>query len=86
MIYIIIFILLIVIVGLSLILRNLLNKNEDMEDFIIGMHEQTIEVINNMRELDKMEMFEQDDEVGVIFTQLLNVINEYAHYVDVGEE
>jgi len=62
----------------------LVKRNEMMEDIIIEtqeQQEQTKEVLESllkqMRELDIRGSFESDDEVGVVFTQLKDLIESY---------
>ncbi len=60
---------------------NLLRKNEAQEDDIEFMNEwmnnistQTNEVLRRAKEIDRKGIFEKDDEVGSIYTELKNVI------------
>jgi len=77
-----------IIIGVSVILnivllvgiRNLLRQNEQLEDRLVG----TVEVIRtrvsdaleNMRRLDKKQVFEKDDEVGVTFDEMKKIVQE----------
>jgi len=52
-------------------LRNLLNKNERLEDFFISQSE-IIEASNNrLAEIDERGIFRSDDEIGWFFEQVL---------------
>ena len=60
---------------------NLLRKNEVQEDDIEFMNDwmnnistQTNEVLRRAKEIDRKGIFEKDDEVGSIYTELKNVI------------
>ena len=77
-----------IIVGISVVInivlligvRNLLKQNEQLEDKLINTVNQTRNSIENalikMRELDNKEAFEKDDEVGVTFDALRNVVED----------
>jgi len=76
----------IIILSISLIASlfanwNLLRKNEAQEDDIEFMNDwmnnistQTNEVLRRAKEIDRKGIFEKDDEVGSIYTELKNVI------------
>ena len=71
-----------VVINLTLLIgiRNLLKQNEQLEDRLVG----TINSIRNrveyaldkMRKLDNGEAFEKDDEVGVTFSELKNIVED----------
>lgn len=65
-------ILLTIIVGaLSFATYNLLRKNEQLEDAINQFYGRTNATVKLMRALDSRQIFEQDDEVGSVFKQLV---------------
>lgn len=47
---------------------------EDQEAAIAAFLEQTSMVLHAMRAVDEKQMFEQDDEVGTVFQQLVDII------------
>ena len=49
------------------VIRNLILKNEQMEDFIVYLQDQVRNVLVNMKTLDERQIFEEDDEVGLGF-------------------
>ena len=77
-----------IVIGISVVLnivlligvRNLLKQNEQLEDKLINTVNQTRNSISDalikMRELDNKEAFEKDDEVGVTFDALRNVVED----------
>ena len=77
-----------IIVGISVVLnlilligvRNLLRQNEQLEDRVIQITDETIEkvqsALDRMRDLDNREVFEKDDEVGVTFNELKKVVED----------
>jgi len=77
-----------IIVGISVVLnlilligvRNLLRQNEQLEDRVVRITDETIEKVQNaltqMRTLDNREVFEKDDEVGVTFNELKKVVED----------
>lgn len=74
------------ILSIVLLLRgiSLVKRSESMEDIILEyqeQQEQTQEVLEDMlkqmKEIDLRGSFESDDEVGVVFTQLKDLIESY---------
>lgn len=61
----------ILVAALSFATYNLLRKNEKMEDAINQFYGRTNATVKLMRALDSRQMFEQDDEVGSTFKQLV---------------
>lgn len=55
---------------------NMLNKIERYEDTITEYYNAVVNVLNECRELDEKQMFERDDEVGDLFSQLTSIIGE----------
>jgi hypothetical protein len=60
---------------------NLLRKLELYEDTIeesdknlVGIEQELIKVVNNLRRVDSKGIFEDDDEVGQTFKQILKII------------
>lgn len=62
---------------------NLLRKNEFAEDFIISSYMSAEKALLDMKDLDSSGAFEADDETGVTFKALLQVIEDYAKFVGV---
>ena len=58
------------------VIRNLILKNEQMEDFIVYLQDQVRNVLINMKTLDEKQIFEEDDEVGIVFRRLVDILNE----------
>jgi len=79
-IYILFVVSVIVNIVLSIGVRNLIKQNEELEDTLFDVIEGTrIKVENSlqqMRDIDNREVFEKDDEVGVTFEQLKNIIED----------
>ena len=77
-----------IIIGVSVILnivllvgvRNLLRQNEQLEDRLVGtvdsVRNRISDALENMRRLDKREVFEKDDEVGVTFEEMKKIVEE----------
>lgn len=55
---------------------NMLRKNELMEDSINNFYSRLNKTLNTMRAIDERQMFEKDDEVGHVFGQLADIIND----------
>jgi len=64
-------ILLVIVCVLSYTTYNLLRKNEELEDVINQFYGRTNATVRLMRHLDNRQIFEQDDEVGSVFKQLV---------------
>lgn len=64
-------ILLVIACVLSYTTYNLLRKNEELEDAINQFYGRTNATVRLMRHLDNRQIFEQDDEVGSVFKQLV---------------
>jgi ABC-type uncharacterized transport system permease subunit len=80
----ILLILLTVILAISLVgnvlLYNAANRQlvrvEQYEEAITEYYAKTSLVLHTMRQLDEKQMFERDDEVGSVFEQLVEAVNE----------
>lgn len=55
---------------------NLLRKNEVMEDAIDIFYTRLDTTLKTMRAIDSREMFEKDDEVGSVFNQIVDIVND----------
>jgi hypothetical protein len=60
---------------------NSLRKIEMLEDNIGNFYSRVQETLNTMRELDERQMFEKDDEVGDVFAQLIDTVNELRPFI-----
>ena len=60
---------------------NSLRKIEILEDSIGNFYSRVRETLNTMRELDEKQMFEKDDEVGDVFAQLIDAVNELRPFI-----
>ena len=56
---------------------NLLNKLEKYEDFIDLQEQNNITLLETLRDIDSKQMFEKDDEVGSLFTQIKDTIETF---------
>lgn len=70
----VIILLLIISLGLSYAVWNLLQKLERYEDILEENTNTYIQILNAMKEIDSTGAFESDDEVGSTFTDLKNLI------------
>lgn len=62
---------------------NLLRKNEIADDFITSTYASARRTLLDMEGLDVSGAFEADDETGVTFKALQQVIRDYADFVGV---
>lgn len=63
-------------IALSYAVVNMLRKNELMEDSINNFYSRLSKTLHTMRAIDERQMFEKDDEVGHVFDQLTDTIND----------
>lgn len=61
---------------LGFIIRNLLIQNSTYEDWIILLESRVNKVYGEMKQMDEREMFQSDDEVGVIFYDMKALIDD----------
>jgi 23S rRNA G2445 N2-methylase RlmL len=80
--YILISLLIVIISILIYGLKNSLNKIELYEQFIRDRKNGYDELYNRMKEIDSRDLFESDDEVGVVFTELKNEIESFKNILD----
>lgn len=81
LVYLMLGIAIIIIVGLCYACWNMLKKNEILETVINVYHARTWRTVVEMRTLDSRQIFENDDEVGSVFKQLLECVNELDAFV-----
>jgi hypothetical protein len=70
---------------------NMLRKNEMMEDAINNFYARLDRTLKTMRAIDTREMFEKDDEVGSVFGQIVDTVNDlrpllYGSDIEDGEK
>ena len=70
----IIIILVVFLAGAGYTIFNLLNKLEKLEDFIDLQEQNNIALLETLQSIDSKQMFEKDDEVGSLFTQIKETI------------
>jgi hypothetical protein len=68
-------------IALSIAVYNLFKKNEAMESAIDDFYKGLVVTVQLMRHFDDKQIFEGDDEVGYVFKQLLECINQLDAFV-----
>jgi hypothetical protein len=63
-------------------IANALQKIEYYEGFILNRRERYQELLNTIREIDSRELFEKDDDVGSVFTQIKDEIESFENILD----
>jgi|TARA_B100001094_G_C18128621_1_gene770939 hypothetical protein len=53
---------------------NLLKKQEITEDWLVALENRLSKIITEVKDIDRKGMFEADDEVGTIFSQINSMI------------
>lgn len=79
--FIVIGVLTFIIIGLSYGVWNLISKNIELENAINGFYERSIFAVKLMRMFDDKHMFENDDEVGEVFRQLVMCTDSLYAYI-----
>jgi hypothetical protein len=59
---------------------NLLIKLEKYEEFVEQQEQNNIALLETLREIDSKQMFEKDDEVGSLFTQVKDTIELFKQF------
>ncbi len=59
---------------------NLLIKLEKYEDFIDLQEQNNTTLLETLRDIDSKQMFEKDDEVGSLFTQIKDTIETFKQF------
>lgn len=80
-IFVIIFLFLVIIILLYGIF-NILRKLEYYEEFIINRRQRYGELLKTIREIDSKELFEKDDDVGSVFTQIKEEIESFENIIE----
>jgi hypothetical protein len=73
----IIIILIVFLAAAGYTIYNLLNKLEKYEDFIDLQEQNNIALLETLQNIDSKQMFEKDDEVGSLFTQIKDTIQTF---------
>ena len=79
------FLLNIVLIYSSLITVKKIEQFEDLtidyENRIIWFYEETSNILSIARNLDKKQMFEKDDEVGILFEEIIDLVGELRNLI-----
>jgi hypothetical protein len=57
-------------------------KIEMYETFVLNRRVAYQDLLNRLKELDSKQMFEKDDEVGVIFSEIKDEIEEFDNFIN----
>lgn len=68
------------------IIRNLYKKLVKNEAYIFNIHNKMVDILKNMKQIDHKNMFESDDEVGIIFNKLKQIIYQIENYLPVNSQ
>jgi ABC-type multidrug transport system fused ATPase/permease subunit len=63
-------------------LNNALNKIETYEQFIRDRRDAYSQLLQNIRDIDSRELFEKDDDVGSVFTEIKNEIENFKNIIE----
>ena len=76
----VILILVFIIIALGYAIYNLLSKLENYEDFIEADQQRNEALLEALKSIDSKQMFEKDDEVGSLFTQIKDTIELFKQF------
>ena len=68
------------VIGAGFAIRNLIKKNEELEDFIVKQSEAIDQCDHRLRQIDNKGFFVADDEIGWFFTEVKKIqeaLNEF---------
>jgi methyl-accepting chemotaxis protein len=68
------------------IIWNLMRKQEKTEDWVTALENRVSGILTETKEIDTKGMFEADDEVGQIFSQLNSMITTLNDFILTEEE
>jgi len=69
----------ITLVVLVYIIYNLYRKNTIYENWAARIYEKLTKLQSDIKQIDDKQIFESDDEVGAVFTELAETIQEFDH-------
>ena len=61
---------------------NLMKKQEVTEDWLVALENRLSNIIKETKDIDDKGMFEADDEVGTIFEQIKETVNELNEFIN----
>lgn len=61
---------------------NVIRKIEYYEGFILDRRLKYEQLLKTIREIDSKELFEKDDDVGAVFTQIKDEIESFENILD----
>lgn len=70
--------LIIAIIGLVVIISKQYKTVTLQQKYIIKMYNRWVDIHNTMKRLDNRQMFEEDDQVGVLFEKIKKLIMQYT--------
>ena len=71
-------ILIIVIIGLGILIFRQFKATSKQQTYIIEMYNRWVEIYNIIMYLDRRKMFQDDDQVGVLFAAIKKLIVDYT--------
>lgn len=79
------FVFILVSIFLFLALKKSLNKNEIYESWILEYQDDLMKTYIRLKDLDSRGIFEKDDEVGFVFSNILNTLEDLKDKIYVEE-
>ena len=78
--YWVIFFLLSIIIICIYVIQNIYIKYIKLEAWVLNIHVALVQLLQDLRKLDKREMFEKDDDVGMLWEQIVNLIGRLENH------
>jgi hypothetical protein len=63
-------------------IERLEDANEELSDWIGSFESEINNILTTIKTLDSKDMFEKDDDIGTVYTQISNTIKKLEEYVD----
>ena len=58
------------------IIRNLIIQNQTYESWVVNFTKRSEDTLVKMRDIDERQMFESDDDVGIVFQELKSLVED----------
>lgn len=68
------------------IIYNLYRKNTIYENWTEQMYEKLTKLQSDIKQIDDKQIFESDDEVGAVFKELVETIQEFDHDIKINKK
>ena len=64
-------------IALTIMVKKGLHREEIYTDWILKFRSRVEEIYKELKEIDEKHIFESDDEVGVVFSEIVKIMEEF---------